>query len=193
MIGKRSMAKRGGKLIVISAPSGCGKTTIVERLLERNENLKRSISYTTRPPRPGEANGNDYFFVSKEDFVSKEKSGFFLESARVFGHFYGTSQAFVKDSISHGTDLVLAIDVQGMKQIKKQNVKTIPMISIFIMPPSLEALKARLEKRQTEKKSEMEERLRIAELEMKEKNIYDFIIVNHTVDQAVKEIEEIIK
>ena len=182
-----------GKLIVISAPSGCGKTTIVGRLLERNKHLKRSISYTTRPPRPGEVKGRDYFFVSKEDFISKEKAGFFLESAQVFGHLYGTSRAFVKDSISHGTDVVLAIDVQGMKQLKEKKTKDVPMISVFIMPPSVEDLKNRLEKRKTEEKSEIEERLRIAKLEMKEKDLYNFVVVNRTVDQAVKEIEEIIK
>src|SRR3989338_205313 len=104
------MAKQPGKLIVISAPSGCGKTTIVERLLEQNQDLKRSISYTTRSPRSGEANGRDYIFVSEDEFKSKERSGFFLESANVFGCFYGTSKEFVMAKLAEGVKLVFAID-----------------------------------------------------------------------------------
>ena len=187
------MIEKQGKLIVISAPSGCGKTTIVEHLLKRNKNLARSISYTTREPRLGEANGRDYFFVPPEDFKVKKQSGFFLESAQVFNHFYGTSKEFVKDTISSGIDIVLAIDVQGMKQLKENKTSGIPIVSVFLMPPSHEDLKARLEKRKTETKAQVDERLRIAELEMKEKDLYDFVVVNHTVNQAVSEIEEMIK
>ena len=187
------MAQKRGKLIVISAPSGCGKTTIVERLLERNKNLARSISYTTRSARTGEANSRDYFFVSEEDFEAKKQKNFFLESAKVFGASYGTSKAFVMDHLAQGKDMVLAIDVQGMKQLRAKANREIPMVSIFIMPPSLAELKARLEKRKTETKQEIHERLKIAEQEMNERSLYDFVVVNQTVDQAVKEIEGIVK
>ena len=187
------MAMKQGKLIVISAPSGCGKTTIVERLLDRNKNLTRSISYTTRTPRPGEVNGQDYFFISEEEFASKERNGFFLESAEVFGCSYGTSREFVMNHIAQGLDVVLAIDVQGMKQLRQKAVKEIPMVSIFIMPPSLEELKARLEKRKTEAKQEIADRLKVAQQEMAKRSLYDFVVVNQKIDQAVNEIEGIVK
>jgi guanylate kinase len=182
-----------GRLIVISAPSGAGKTTIVERLLRRNKNLKRSISYTTRTPRKGEINKRDYFFVSRKEFLSQKKKGFFLESAEVFGRFYGTSKKFVLEKIKRGLDLILAIDVQGMKQLGRKKGREIPMISIFLMPPSISILKKRLEKRKTETKSQIEQRLQMAKREIKERSRYDFVIVNRKVAEAVKRIEEILK
>lgn len=181
-----------GKLVVISAPSGCGKTTIVERLLERNQDLMRSISYTTRAPRTGEVDGCDYFFVSDQEFRAKQKQDFFLEWAKVFDHRYGTSKQFVKDAIRDGKKVLLAIDVQGMKQVKTNTDKSLSLISIFIMPPSMETLKARLEKRKTETKAQIEERLKIAEQEMRQKSLYDYVVINQDVEQAVKEIEEFI-
>ena len=187
------MAAKLGKLVVISAPSGCGKTTLVERLLERNKRLVRSISYTTRPPRPGEVNGHDYFFVSEKDFSAKKRKRFFLESARVFNRSYGTSREFVLEHLSRGVSVVLAIDVQGMKQLRARAGGEIQMTSIFIMPPSLSALKRRLEKRKTETKREIDERLKIAEKEMAERPLYDFVVVNRKINQAVKEIEGIVK
>jgi len=186
------MAKRG-RLIVISAPSGAGKTTIVERLLARNKNLRRSISFTTRLARRGETNGRDYFFVSRNEFSARKKKYFFLESASVFGCYYGTSKKFVLEKINRGLDLILAIDVQGMKQLKKKRTKEIPLISIFLMPPSMGVLKKRLEKRKTETKGQIQKRLKIAKREMKECSRYDFVVVNRKVIQAVKEIEEILK
>src|SRR3989338_4739284 len=180
------------KLIIISAPSGCGKTTIVKRLLERNKNLIRSISYTTRKPREGEQGGRDYFFVSEKEFSDKKKQGFFLESASVFSCSYGTSRSFVMDHVSKGINVVLAIDVQGMKQLH-QNCKEIPVVSIFIMPPSIEILRQRLESRMTETKQQIKDRLKIAKQEMAEKSLYDHVVVNQEVEQAVQEIEEIIK
>ncbi len=144
-----------GKLIIISAPSGCGKTTIVGCLLQRNKNLIRSISYTTRPPRAGEVNGKDYFFISHDEFLEKKEKDFFLESAEVFGQYYGTSKDFVTDHINQGSNIVLAIDVQGMKQLKKKAGLNLPMKSIFIMPPSEDVLRKRLEHRNTETETEI--------------------------------------
>ncbi|MBI4367803.1 MAG: guanylate kinase [Candidatus Omnitrophica bacterium] len=182
-----------GRLIVISAPSGCGKTTIVDRLLAQNQSWVRSVSYTTRPPRTGEANGRDYFFMSAEEFELKQRQDFFLESAKVFSHFYGTSRAFVADCLAQGRDVILAIDVQGMKQLCAKKDASMPMTSIFIMPPSLEALKSRLEKRQTETKKEIGKRLKIAEEEMAARSRYDHVVVNQDINQAVREIEDLIK
>ena len=187
------MAAKQGELVVISAPSGCGKTTIVERLLKRNAQLVRSISYTTRSPRRGEINGRDYFFVSDKEFSVKKRKGFFLESARVFNHSYGTSREFAMDHLSRGLSVVLAIDVQGMKQLRARAGKGIQMASIFIMPPSLSVLRHRLEKRKTESKREIDKRLKIAEKEMAERRLYDFMVVNRKINQAVKEIEGIVK
>ncbi len=181
-----------GKLIVISAPSGCGKTTIVERLILRHPDLKRSISYTTRTPRAGEIYGQDYFFISRDEFIEKKKQNFFLESAEVFGRYYGTSKDFVADHISRGISIVLAIDVQGMKQLKQQSDRDLSMISIFIMPPSEEVLRNRLENRKTETQEEITKRLEIARDEIKSKSLYDFVLVNNKVDQVVKSIEEVI-
>ena len=182
-----------GKLIVISAPSGCGKTTLVERLLQLNQNLIRSVSYTTRPPRAGESNGKDYFFISREEFLEKRENDFFLESAEVFGQYYGTSRDFVTDHIQRGSDVVLAIDVQGMKQLKKKAGPNLSMISIFIMPPSEDALRKRLRNRNTETEEEILKRLEVAREEMKARSLYDVTLVNNEVDQAVESIEEVIK
>lgn len=186
------MAKRG-RLIVISAPSGAGKTTIVECLLRRNKKLKRSVSYTTRAPRNNEKNKRDYFFISRVAFLSKKKKGFFLESAKVFGCFYGTSKKFVLEKTKRGLDLILTIDVQGMKQLERKKSDQIRMISIFLAPPSLDVLKKRLEKRKTETKSQIRKRLEVAKQEMKERFRYDFVVVNRKITQAVKEIEEILR
>ena len=182
-----------GKLIVISAPSGCGKTTIVERLLERNRDFERSVSYTTRSPRPGEVDGRDYFFISKEEFAAKKRKGFFIESAEVFGRFYGTSKAFVSERLAKGKKVVLAVDVQGMEQLKTKARRKIPTVSIFIMPPSVAALKRRLAKRKTETKAEMAERLKMAQEEMASHSLYDFVVVNRKINEAVETIEGIVK
>ena len=187
------MAEKKAKLIVISAPSGTGKTTSVMCLLERNKNLVRSISYTTRPARPGEVDGKDYFFVSREEFQAKKKSGFFLESAEVFGQWYGTSREYVAGEIAKGKSVVLAIDVQGMKQLRAERDSGIPIISIFIVPPSMEILRKRLERRKTETKSEIDTRLEMAQEEMKSRSLYDFSIMNEEVDQTVRELERIIQ
>ncbi len=181
-----------GKFIVISAPSGAGKTTIVKKLLTRHKGWVRSISYTTRSPRKGEENGRDYFFVTAKEFEEKKRAGFFLESANVFGAFYGTSKEFVLNHVTHGRCVLLAIDVQGMKQIREKLEEEVPTLSFFIMPPSLDELRARLEKRNTENQTEVEVRLKVARKEIAQKDFYDFEVVNQEVDLAVKQIEEMI-
>ncbi len=186
------MGGKKGRLIIISAPSGCGKTTIVERLLARNKRLTRSVSYTTRAPRPGEQDGVDYFFVSPQDFGGKLEKNFFLEHATVFGERYGTSEAFVKEKIKQGKDCILAVDVQGMKQLLKRFQNGAAIVSIFVMPPSLEALESRLRKRSTETEAEVKKRLAIAKQEIAERSIYDHVVVNEEVEDAVRKIEEIL-
>lgn len=184
---------KAGRLIVISAPSGCGKTTIVERLLARNKHLTRSVSYTTRSPRAGEKNGIDYFFISRQAFEDKLKKKFFLEHATLFGEYYGTAKTFVMEKIADHKDCILAIDVQGGKQLIKQSGNDIPVISIFVMPPSLEVLEGRLRKRSTETEEEIRKRLTVAKQEMAERSLYDHVVVNEEVENAVRKIEEILK
>lgn len=186
------MGGKKGRLIIISAPSGCGKTTIVERLLARNKNLTRSVSYTTRVPRPGEGDGVDYFFVSHQDFGDKLKKNFFLEHATVFDENYGTSEALVMEKLDQGKDCILAVDVQGMKQLLKRFRDRVAVISIFVMPPSLEALEGRLRKRSTETEAEVKKRLALAKQEIAERSIYDHVVVNEEVEDAVRKIEEIL-
>jgi guanylate kinase len=185
-------SEKRGKLVIISAPSGAGKTTIIKRLLERNEGLTRSISYTTRKPRQGEENGRDYFFVSQGEFDSKKDENFFLESATVFDCSYGTSRDFVKEQIDKGCDVILAIDVQGMKQVKRAAAKEINIVSIFVLPPSGEELQKRLEDRQTESRTEIDKRMQVATKEISESSLYDYQVVNDEIDQAVQKIEEMI-
>lgn len=182
-----------GKLIVISAPSGCGKTTLVERLMKEVPGLARSVSCTTRKPRTGEKNGRDYFFISEGEFKAKKRARFFLESANVFGEAYGTPKAFVLEQIRLGKKVILAIDVQGMKQVLQNAGREMPLLSIFIMPPSLEILRKRLGQRNTESGAERIRRLRIAKEEMKAKNLYQYTIVNQNLDKAVQEMKEIIR
>jgi len=187
------MGQKQPKLIVISAPSGAGKTTILDRLLEKREDLTRSISYTTRQPRTGEQNGKDYFFVSTEEFDTKKRENFFLESATVFGASYGTPRDDVLRQMKTGKSVVLAIDVQGMTQVRKSVKDKIPMVSIFVVPPSMEVLKDRLSGRKTETQAEIDTRLKIAEHEMVFRHQYDFQVVNEDLNEAVREIEEILK
>lgn len=143
--------------------------------------------------RPGEEKGRDYFFISEDEFLSKQRSGFFIESADVFGHSYGTSKEGVLREVAKGRRVILAIDVQGMKQLRTKTQGEIPMTAVFIMPPSLETLRARLLTRKTDTEEEMEHRLRTAQDEIAERSGYDFVVVNHQVDQVVKEIEAIVK
>ena len=136
--------RKVGRLIIISAPSGAGKTTMVDRLLAKHRDLKRSISYTTRKPRPGEVQQHHYHFVTKADFLEKRKRGFFLEWANVFGNYYGTSKKACFDWVQKGFDVVLTIDVQGMKKILQKFEKKLPIVTLFVMPPSMGVLKKRL-------------------------------------------------
>lgn len=178
-----------GKLFIISSPSGTGKTTLVEKLMQEfPDKITRSITCTTRSARENELEGKDYFFLTEEEFHHKAKQGEFLESAEVFGYHYGTLKADVEKLLSQGRHVILVIDTQGAKQVKRQR----DAVSIFISPPSMEELDRRLQKRGTETKQSLERRLRKAEEEMKEISHYDYHMVNDQLQTAYQVLKSII-
>jgi guanylate kinase len=188
-LSKAKGSEQQGILIILSAPSGCGKTTIVDRLLKRHPDWSRSISATTRPPRTGEKKDEDYFFVDSAAFKGMEERGELLESAKVFDYFYGTPKQFITDSLKKGKTLVLAIDVQGMRKIKKVLEGRVPLCTIFVLPPSIKVLRDRLEGRKTDSLEEIERRITAAQEEIKDARLYDFTVMNKNLEQTVLEIE----
>jgi guanylate kinase len=186
-------AESKGFLIILSAPSGCGKTTIVDRLLKRNPEWVRSVSVTTRPARQGEKPGEDYFFVSTPEFRKLVEEGALLEYAKVFDHDYGTPKSFVTEQLSRGKKIILAIDVQGTKKIRKSADKNIPLLTLFVLPPSVKVLRERLEGRNTESPEQIDKRIEVAQDEIKEAGSYDRAVVNQNLEQTVLEIEEAIQ
>ena len=179
-----------GLLIVFSAPSGGGKGTILDELKKQNENLKVSISATTRAPRDKDVNGDNYHFVTKEKFMEMLENGEILEHAEFCGNYYGTPKASVMELTEKGYDVVLEIEVQGGAQIKK----IMPAcVSIFITPPSLEILEKRLRKRATETEEDILKRLATAKGELKEAHNYDYVVVNDKLEDAVEDVKAIIK
>ena len=180
-----------GHLYVISAPSGTGKTSLVKALIEKDPSIRLSVSTTTREPRAGEVHGVDYFFVKKEDFDKQINDNEFIEWAFVYGNFYGTSASLVKNSINSGQKILLEIDWQGAFQIKQRYNREM-LTLIFIMPPSLEILKERLEKRGQDKISIITERLATAKEEMAKSSNFDYVIINDNFENAVCELYRII-
>ena len=182
---------KNGHLYVISAPSGTGKTSLVKALIEKDPSIRLSVSTTTREPRAGEVNGRDYFFVKKEDFDRQINDNEFLEWAFVYGNFYGTSATLVKNSINRGEKVLLEIDWQGAFQIKQRYSRGM-LTLIFIVPPSLEILKERLQKRGQDKISVITERLATAKEEMAKSESFDYVIINENFESAVSELYRII-
>ena len=178
-----------GLLIVISSPSGGGKGTILKELFKHHENLKMSVSATTRAPRPGEEHGGHYYFISKEEFQKNIDDGAMLEYASYVNNFYGTPKAPVEQWLNEGKDVILEIEVQGGRQIKKVAPDC---VSLFILPPSLTVLEQRLRGRGTETDEVVKERLAQARGEIECLRDYDYAVINDTVEQAVKDIEAII-
>lgn len=178
-----------GKVFIISAPSGSGKTTVVSKVLKTLKNIKRSISVTTRNPREGEKKNKDYIFVSEKVFRNKCVKKEFVEWAKNFGYYYGTLRKNVESQLEKGIDVILTIDVKGAIQVRK---KIPDSVLIFIMPPSLKDLTNRLKKRATEKDKEIKKRLKIAEKEIKQSKKYDYIIINDVLSKAVRELKSII-
>jgi len=183
-------AKSNGKLFIISAPSGAGKTTLCRETLKRFKDITYSISYTTRKSRNGEQDGIDYHFITKEEFKRKIESNKLVEWAEVYGNFYGTSAEFLGTYLVSGKHILLDIDIQGTIQIKKRYPDS---VTIFIMPPSLETLRSRLESRGTDTGQVIERRLEIAKKEMEKKDLYRHVIINDQLSRAVYELIEIIE
>jgi len=179
-----------GKIIVISAPSGTGKTTICKELLKRIKNLKYSISTTTRPKRKDEIDGRDYFFVTEEEFKKLIKNHFFVEWQKVHNYYYGTSREFIEKTLNSGYNCLLDIDVKGGLKLKKEYPDG---VFIFLAPPNWEELEKRLKKRGTESEKDLKVRLRNAKKEMRYKKHYNHIVINEKLDDTVNKIVEIIK
>ena len=180
--------RRRGRLFVIAAPSGAGKTSLVRALMEREPSLRFSISYTTRQQRPTETHGRDYFFVSRDEFEAMVERGEFLEHARVFDNYYGTARAQVEASLAAGQDLILEIDWQGAQQIRRQLPEC---ISIFILPPSRGELERRLRGRGTDAEEVIQRRLRDAAADMTHWAEFDYVVVNDDFAQALAELQAI--
>ena len=174
-----------GKLIVISAPSGTGKTTVVKKLLEENGNLVASVSFTTRKIRENEKEGLDYFFVGEKTFENMIRSNDFLEHATVFGNFYGTERKSVSQNLQKGINVILEIDWQGAQQIKSRMPEC---VMIFLIPPSREVLLSRLKNRGTDSDQEIEYRFNQAVLDLEQSNMFDHVLVNDQLDRVVSEI-----
>jgi guanylate kinase len=178
-----------GTLFVVSSPSGGGKGTIIEHVLDRVQNLSYSVSYTTRAPRSKEVDGREYFFVSRDTFEEMVAAGEFLEWACVHGNFYGTAKSQILERTGAGADIILEVDVQGAAKVRELLMDS---VSIFILPPSFEVLKQRLIARGTDAPAELELRLRRAPDEMREYSSFDYVIINDEVDKAVCQLESII-
>ena len=173
-------------IIILSAPSGCGKSSIAKKLLETDANLVLSISATTRQPRPGEVDGEHYFFKTKSDFKKID----YLESAEIYGNFYGTPRDFVEKKLLEGRDVLFDIDFQGAYQII--NSAKAKVVSIFILPPDMATLRTRMINRGQDEQKVIEMRLNKAQSEIQEAKNYDYVVINDSFDQAVEEIQTII-
>lgn len=179
-----------GNLFVISAPSGAGKTSLVKALLENDPHLQVSISYTTRNPRPQEIDGVHYHFVSVADFQTMLEQGVFLEHAKVFDNYYGTSQEWLEQQLNQGKDIILEIDWQGAQQVRAKMPKA---VSIFILPPSKEALEQRLRNRAQDSEETIARRMRDAVNEMQHYHEFNYVVINDNFDTALSELQLIIK
>ena len=179
-----------GNLFIVCAPSGAGKTSLVNALLEREPDLELSVSFTTRPPRPGEVDGREYHFVSRETFLMMAGRGEFLERAEVHGNLYGTAQAWIALRRNEGKDLLLEIDWQGAMQVRR----LVPdAIGIFVLPPSPDALRKRLVARGQDAAEVIERRLAAAREEIAHVSEFDYVIINQNFDVAVSDLVSIVR
>lgn len=181
--------KRKNLLFVISAPSGTGKTTVSEKILKEIDGLIPSISHTTRPPRSGEIHGKDYYFVSKEEFEKKIDTNEFMEWNEYQNNYYGSSFENIEKAKKLGKDILFVIEVNGAQNIKKKHDNG---VYIFILPPSIDILRERLIQRGAESKEVIEDRIKIAKKEMQRFNEYDYIIVNHKINETAQQVSSII-
>ena len=181
---------RRGLVLVISSPSGAGKTTICKNIIEEVDNVSLSVSVTTRKKRKGEIEGKDYFFKTNEEFIPMMNNNEFIESAKVFGNLYGTLKAEVLQKIEDGIDVLVDIDWQGTRQIEKHMPEDI--VKIFILPPSIKELEYRLGNRASENKEDFNKRMSEARKEISHYNEYDFVIINEEIDIAVNLVKSIL-
>ncbi|HPV15407.1 MAG TPA: guanylate kinase [Candidatus Cloacimonadota bacterium] len=184
------ITKEPNFLIILSAPSGGGKSTILNRIRELYPKVEYSISYTTRPPRGEEKNGVHYHFVSEAEFNERKQQGDFLEYAQVFGNWYGTSISYIQSQLKSGKHVIMDIDVQGAHQVGNTAV---PCIRIFILPPSLQILEARLRARGTDSPQEIQKRLTEAREELRRLPEYQYLVINDELEKAVQDVLNIIK
>ena len=187
------MSNEKGQLIVISAPSGTGKTSVIRNVIKKlnDENIKStfSVSHTTRLPRDGDIDGNDYFFVSNEIFDELYEAGNFIETAEVHDYKYGTSKDFIDENINQGINVFLEIDVQGFQKLRNRNIE---FRSMFILPPSIEELRKRIQKRGLDSEDVIEKRMKNALKELGEAEEYDYLVINDIFEQAIEELLEIV-
>ena len=183
------MLNRKGLLLVVSGPSGAGKGTICKALLNKNDQIKLSVSATTRKPRNGEVHGVNYFFIEKEEFTKMIENGEFLEYAQIYDNFYGTPKAAIIECLEKGQDVILEIEMQGARQIKEVYPEG---VFIFVLPPSLEELNSRIVGRGTETQEEIEKRFSCAFEEINQIVNYDYFIVNEDIEKSVSDVEAII-
>jgi guanylate kinase len=177
-------------LFIVAAPSGCGKTSLVKALIEKTDHLRVSISHTTRRSRPGEENGKNYFFVSRDKFDVIKNSNGFIESAKVFDNYYGSAKQTVQDLLDQNQDVILEIDWQGARQVKQSFAEA---IGIFILPPSISALKERLTNRGQDDQSTIDRRMQDAVNEMQHFDEFDYLVINDDFDTALNDLSNIVK
>jgi len=188
------MSNNNGQLIVISAPSGTGKTSVIKNVIKKlnseNKESKFSVSHTTRLPRDGDVDGSDYFFVSDERFIELLKAGNFIETAEVHDYKYGTSKDFIDENIEQGINVFLEIDVQGFQELRSKNIK---FRSVFILPPSIDELRDRIQKRGLDSENVIEKRMNNALKELTKAKEYDYLVINDVFDDAIEELLEIVR
>ncbi|MEL6111820.1 MAG: guanylate kinase [Pseudomonadota bacterium] len=182
MLGGDLKVARRGLMFILSSPSGAGKTTLADRLLRKDGEMVLSISATTRARRPGEVHGQDYFFVTEEEFIRMRENGEFMEWANVFGNLYGTPRAMVEDTLRSGKDVLFDIDWQGAQQLDE--VAGEDVVKVFILPPSREELERRLRARNSDPEDVVQSRMMKADAEMSHWAEYDYVIVNYELDES---------
>lgn len=182
---------RKGLMLVLSSPSGAGKTTLCKKIIDSDKEILMSVSATTRPKRKSEKNAIDYFFLNEEDFNLKKKSGYFVETAKVFDFYYGTPKDFIEDNLSKGIDIIFDLDWQGTQKLSDYSKND--LVSIFILPPSTKVLKQRLKKRAEDSDEIVSKRMSKAKSEISHWVEYDYVLINDNLEMCLYAIQNIIK